>query len=74
MPSFTKPYQKLKYIFSQYFSENTEKIYLAITDLYLVNNLRFNTYFEYNVSFLIFQYNPNRYFAHFLSQKISKVI
>lgn len=44
------PYQKLKYIFSQHFSENIEKVYLAITDACRVYNLRFNKYFAYNIS------------------------
>ncbi|TNP15626.1 hypothetical protein FHY71_12585 [Bacillus tropicus] len=37
---------------SIYFLNIFLKIYLAIINICLVNNLRFNMYFEYNISFL----------------------
>lgn len=42
MPSYIKPYQKFEYIISQHFSENIEKLHLAITDVCRIYNLRFN--------------------------------
>ncbi|TXR84894.1 hypothetical protein DN396_06100 [Bacillus sp. BF9-10] len=54
---------------SIYFLNIFLKIYLAIINVCLVNNLRFNMHFEYNISFLYSNIIQITISLTFLSQK-----